>query len=127
MKIMIVEDHEAVRASLRDFLNTAMPGSHVLEAATGEEALEVAFDEEPEVVLMDLGLPGMTGLEATRRLTVVAPRSRVVVCSVHEGSVYKQAALAAGAVGFVPKREANERLVPLIRTLRALAPAGAEA
>ncbi len=67
--ILVVDDHEAVRWGLREWLEMAFPGCRVIEANSGEEAIVLTINESPRVVLMDINLPGMNGIEATRRST----------------------------------------------------------
>ncbi len=71
--ILIVEDHEAVRKALRDWLEEVFPQYGVIDAASGEEAMALLRVESPRLVGMDLGLPGMTGIEATRQIKVTMP------------------------------------------------------
>jgi two-component system invasion response regulator UvrY len=117
--ILIVEDHDAVRGSLREWLETMFPQCHVVEAASGEEALILAQANMPQLVIMDIGLPQMSGIEATRRIKVQVPGARVVMLTIHEDDAYRTDAEAAGASAFVPKRRMQTKLIP---TLMALLP-----
>jgi two-component system invasion response regulator UvrY len=117
--ILIVEDHDAVRGSLREWLETMFPQCHVVEAASGEEALILAQANMPQLVIMDIGLPQMSGIEATRRIKVQVPGAQVVMLTIHEDDAYRTDAEAAGASAFVPKRRMQTKLIP---TLMALLP-----
>jgi DNA-binding NarL/FixJ family response regulator len=115
--ILIVEDHEAVRASLLNLLGAAFTDCRFLEAKTGEEAIALVSAHRPEIVLMDIGLPKITGIEATRRVKAEVPTTMVVVISIHEAPNYRADADAAGANAFILKSEIPSKLIPLIKEL----------
>jgi DNA-binding NarL/FixJ family response regulator len=115
--ILIVEDHDAVRTSLRELLCATFPGCSFLEARTGEEALAMASAYPPHIVLMDLALPGMNGIEAVRHLKASAPDAQVVMLTIHEDAEYKLGASAAGASAYVTKGEMHSSLVPILTAL----------
>ena len=111
--ILIVEDHEAVRASLRNLLVASFADFQFLEAATGEEAMALVRSHRPEIVLIDIGLPEMSGIEATRHIKTEVPKTKVVVMTIHEAPDYHTDADAVGASGFLLKKEISSKLVPL--------------
>lgn len=115
--ILIVEDNDAVRTSLRELLCATFPGCSFLEAKSGEEALALASPHPPDIVMMDLVLPGMDGIEATRHMKASAPDVQVVMLTIHEGSAYRADAAAAGASAFVAKRTMHTELIPVLATL----------
>ena len=115
--ILIVEDHAAVRKSLRDWLSVMLPDCKFAQAQSGEEAVAMTGAEPPDLVLMDIGLPGMNGIEATRRIKAIAPITPVVILSIHEEDAYQLDAAAAGASAFVCKRVMQTELAPVIQTL----------
>jgi DNA-binding NarL/FixJ family response regulator len=115
--ILIVEDHDALRASLRHWLKAVFVGCRWLEAASGEEAVAVAGAEFPDLVLMDIGLPDMNGIQATKQIKGVAPQARVIIVTVHEAPEYRFDAVAAGASGYVVKRDVTKDLIPLMQRL----------
>jgi DNA-binding NarL/FixJ family response regulator len=115
--ILIVEDHTALRASLRDWLGFSLPGCDFIEAATGEEAVTRACAQPPHLVLMDIRLPQMNGLEATRRLKAVLPQVPVVMLTIYEAPEYGAAAAAAGASAFVLKRRMDVDLLSVLKKL----------
>ncbi len=117
--ILIVEDHDTVRASLRDWLAAVFPAARFVDSATGEEAVRLAREWRPTIVLMDIGLPQMNGIETTRQIMQAAPQTKVVILTIHEAAAYQQAAEAAGAAAFVPKRKMYADLLPVLRTLTA--------
>jgi two-component system invasion response regulator UvrY len=116
-KILIVEDHDAVRRSLRDWLKVEFPQYRVIEAVSGEEAMALTQIESPHLVVMDITLPGMSGIEATRQIKATLPSAQIVMLTVHEDETYRADATAAGASAYVPKRAMQTELV---RTLAAL-------
>ncbi len=105
MKILIVDDHPIVRAGLRRLL--AAEGHHeIREAANGREALSVYRDERPDLVILDINLPGIGGLEITRRLRIEDAAARILVLSMHADPIYVTRALQAGAGGYLGKNAA---------------------
>jgi len=115
--ILIVDDHPAVRRSLRSWLVKALPTYEFSEAVNGEEALARLGEQRPALVLMDINLPGMSGIEATRRITATAPGVPVVIVSMHDTEAYRQDAAAAGAAAFVAKERMGFELLPLLQRL----------
>lgn len=115
--ILIVDDHQALRSSLRDWMETMFPLCRVMEAASGEESIDIANEMTPHVVLMDIGLPGMNGIEAARCIKAAVPGARIVMLTIHEGSSYRADAVEAGACAFVPKRRVQKELIPVLTNL----------
>jgi DNA-binding NarL/FixJ family response regulator len=115
--ILIVEDHDAVRASLREWLKAVYPQYRILDASTGERALALAKERPPSLVIMDITLPGISGIEATRRIKATVPAVQVVVLTIHEDEHYRVDAEAAGASAYVPKRTMQTELLPIISAL----------
>jgi DNA-binding NarL/FixJ family response regulator len=113
-KILIVEDHKALRRALRDWLASYFEGCRFMDVGSGEEAVALSTREPPDIVLMDVGLPGIDGIEATRQIKAAAPATHVVVLTIHEESVYRAAAAKAGASAFVPKRKMHTELIPVL-------------
>ncbi len=110
IKILLADDHSLVRASLKSLL-ADFPGIEVIaEAGNGREALELIAKYRPELVLMDISMPGLDGLEATRRIVKEHPNVRVVVLSMHATDVNVLQALRAGASGYVLKSSAPREL-----------------
>ena len=115
IRVLLVDDQPTVRQGLRMRLALEPDVSVVGEADDGEAALKLATDLRPDVVVMDLVMPGMDGLAATAALHGLAPGSAVVVLSLYDDAAMRQRALDAGAVGFVGKCEAAEALPAAIR------------
>lgn len=114
LRLYVVDDHAIVRAGVRLLLEE-QDGFHVVgEAATGERALEQAPELAPDVVLLDLSLPGMNGIETARALHAVLPGARFVALSMYEDPAYVQSFFQAGGSGYVPKSSVEMQLVDAI-------------
>ena len=119
IKLMLVDDHDVVRTGLRSFLET-QPGLKVIaEANNGLEALEQAKKAQPDIVLMDVTMPDMDGMEATRQLKRLYPECQVLVLTVHSDKQYFMQMLAAGASGYLTKQAAADELVAAIKAIAA--------
>jgi two-component system invasion response regulator UvrY len=114
VKILLVDDHAIVRSGLRRLFAT-LPGARVSEAATGREALALVRSERPELIVLDLNLPGLGGLELLRRILIEYPEARVVVLSMHAEALYASRAIRAGAVGYLSKNASPEELLEAVR------------
>ncbi|MBP7692728.1 MAG: response regulator transcription factor [Anaerolineales bacterium] len=119
IRLMLVDDHAVVRSGLRMLLAGEPDLEIISEATNGEEALGQAIALEPDVVLMDIGLPDFSGIEVTRELKAARPRVAVVALTIHEDEEYFFQMLQAGASGYVPKRAAPEELITAVRTAAA--------
>ena len=117
--MLVVEEHEEVRAALRAWLLGSYPELKVREARSMAEALERAGEARPDLVLMNIELPGPNGIEATRQLRRRDPQCAVVIMSFHDSEALRVAAMAAGASAFVSKRELPGALLPILSELRA--------
>jgi NarL family two-component system response regulator LiaR len=113
--VLIVDDHAVVRGGVRGYLEAQPDMSIAGEAASGEEAVRLAADQVPDVVLMDLVMPGMDGVEATRRVRRVSPRSQVVVLTSYHEDVHIFPAIKAGALSYLLKDVGPEELAEAIR------------
>jgi DNA-binding NarL/FixJ family response regulator len=118
-KILIVEDHDAVRCGLRMWLEAEFPQCRVIEASTGEEAVALAQTESPQLVVMDIRLPGIDGIEVTRRIKASSPFTQIVVLTLCDGEAYRARAAAAGASAYVPKHAATTKLMATLAPLLA--------
>jgi len=117
IRLMLVDDHDIVRAGLRSFLESQTGFQVVGEAGDGEEAIQVALETHPDVIVMDISMPKVDGMEATRRLHALCPECRVLALTVHQDKQYFFEMLAAGAVGYVTKHAAAEDLVAAVRSV----------
>lgn len=117
-RILLVDDHELVRRGLRALLEM-QPGYEICgEAADGREALELAQELRPDIVIMDLALPELNGLEATRRILQQVRNTEVLILSMHDSEHYVRETVAAGARGYVLKSDAGRDLVAAVEALR---------
>jgi two-component system, NarL family, invasion response regulator UvrY len=119
IRVMLVDDHRLVRAGLRRVLDEQPDMRVVVEAASGEDALELARKEPPDVVLMDVNMPGIGGLETTRRLLQRNPAIKVIAVSMHMEEPYPSRLLGVGAVGYIGKDSAADEVVAAIRRVNA--------
>jgi two-component system, NarL family, invasion response regulator UvrY len=111
IRVLLVDDHAVVRAGFRRLLHDTADIQVVAEAADGRQSCQCYLETRPDVVVMDLSLPEMSGLEAIRRILARDPLARVLVFSMHEEAVFAERALEAGAVGYITKSSAPEVLV----------------
>lgn len=110
MRIVLADDHTLVRGGIRALLES-IPGVEVVaESGDGREALERIVEHEPEVALLDIGMPGMNGLEVARQAAKSAPRTKVVILSMHADAAYVKQALQAGVAGYMLKGAAVAEL-----------------
>ena len=114
-RLLLVDDHAVVRSGLRMLLEGQHDVEIVGEAATAAEALAAAGRLSPDLILMDIGLPDKTGIEATREIKARFPAISIVALTIHEDEEYFFKMLDAGASGYVPKRAAPEELLTAIR------------
>jgi DNA-binding NarL/FixJ family response regulator len=109
-RVLLVDDHEIYRAGLRGLLEEA--GTDIVgEAATGESALEIVEEKHPNVVIMDLNMPGIGGIEATRQITTLAPLTRVIMLTVSSAAPDITDAVLAGACGYLLKSATTQEIV----------------
>ena len=113
--VLLVDDHELVRRGVRAFLETQPGITVVAEAGGGEEAVRLAAEHAPDVALMDLIMPGMDGVEATRRLTAQSPRTNVIVLTSYHDDEHVFPAIRAGALSYVLKEVGPEQLADAVR------------
>jgi NarL family two-component system response regulator LiaR len=112
--IIIADDHEVVRNGVRSYLETVPDFDVVGEAASGEEAIALVSELIPDVVLMDLIMPGLDGVETTRRIKKISPRTHVVVLTSYHEDVHIFPALKAGAIAYILKDMKMEKLVDVL-------------
>ncbi len=117
IRVVLVDDHQLVRTGIRMILESTEDVRIVGEAESGEEAMEVVRRVRPDVVLMDISMPGMGGLEATRKLLSVDPELRIVVLSVHVEEPYPSRFMKVGAAGYLTKDCAVEEMLAAITTV----------
>jgi len=112
--VMLVDDHSVVRMGFRLLLEGSSDIRVVAEAESGEDAVRRFDETRPDVVVMDISMPGIGGLEAIRRILAREPAARILVLSAHEDAMHARRVLKAGAVGYLTKRSAAEALIQAI-------------
>lgn len=115
ISLLLVDDHEVVRSGLRMLLENEADLLILGEASTGGQALDMAERLKPDVVIMDITLPDISGIDATRRIKGAYPKVAIVALTIHEDQQYFFEMLQAGASGYVPKRAAPDDLITAIR------------
>jgi two-component system invasion response regulator UvrY len=115
IRVMLVDDHAVVRMGFRLLLEGAPDIKVAAEAESGEEAVRAFPEIKPDVVVMDISMPGIGGIEAIDRILAREPQARVLVLSAHEDAMHARRVLKAGAVGYLTKRSAAEELMQAIR------------
>jgi len=119
IRLLLVDDHQVVRSGLRMLLGNESDVEIVADAGTAAEALEAVKQFHPNVVLMDIGLPDLSGIDATKLIKQTDPEVAVVALTIHEDEEYFFKMLEAGAGGYVPKRAAPDELLTAIRAAAA--------
>ena len=114
--ILIADDNQVFRAEMKRLLG-GEPQVTVAEAGDGEGALRLAQELRPEVVLMDIVMPRMDGLEATRRIKAVQPETKVIILTIHDEEPYRKAARESGADAFLLKKTVMAEIIPTLRVL----------
>ncbi len=117
IRVMLVDDHAVVRTGFRLLLQSVPDISVIGEAESGEVAFARYAELTPDVVVMDLAMPGMGGLEALKRIRSRHPQARVLALSAHDDPVHARRALQEGALGFLSKRSAPEALIEAVTTV----------
>jgi two-component system response regulator DegU len=115
--VLIVEDHIVVRKSLRNRLESEFTNILVVEAESGEEAISIVKKDLPDIIIMDIDLPHMSGIETTRQIKSFSLDARVVMLTIHGDKMYRRDAEAAGADAYVPKKMLHTELFPVLEIL----------
>ncbi len=118
LRILIVDDHAVVRRGVRSLLESEKGFEITGEASTGREAVDMARRLQPDVVVMDLSLPELNGLDATRQILKDSPRSEILVLTMHHSEELARDVLQAGARGYVLKSDADQSLIAAVTSLR---------
>jgi len=115
LRLLVVDDHIVVRTGLKSLLSTQPEMVVVGEAADGQEAIDRARELRPDVIIMDISMPVMDGIEATRRITAAMPEANILALTVHEDKQFFLSMVAAGARGYISKQAASQDLVAAIQ------------
>ncbi len=115
MRVLIADDQKHARQGLRALVGAMHPDAEILEAATGSEAVALAEEKRPRLVILDVRMPDLDGIEAARRIRSRSPETKIVIVTVD--AACSREALAAGADAFIAKWESPERLVAVLSSL----------
>ncbi len=115
ISVLLVDDHEVVRAGYNRLLEATPDITVIAEASDGETAYSLFQQHQPDVLVMDLSMPGIGGLEASRRILASHPDARILVFSVYENEIFLSRALDMGVLGYISKRSASQVMIEAIR------------
>lgn len=115
INVLLADDHELVRSGIKHLLDEQSDIRVIAEAATGEEAIQLVRQREPDVVLMDVNMPGMGGIEATRKLLQSFPKLKIIALTVHTNDPFPVRLLRAGAMGYLTKGSPVGEMIEAIR------------
>ncbi len=117
IRLMIADDHGIFRSGLRALLEQEGDIEVVGKAENGDEAIEMAVEKQPDVIMMDISMPGISGIEATRRIYEQVPSAKVLILTIHEDKFMAQEALSAGAKGYILKKALKDDVLNAIHTV----------
>lgn len=117
IKVLLVDDHDLVRTGIKRLLDDVSDIEVVAEAGTGEQAVRIVRESKPDVVLMDVSMPGIGGLEATRKINKSCPDTKVIIVTIHDNDPFPVRLLEAGALGYLTKGCDIDNIVDAIRTV----------
>jgi DNA-binding NarL/FixJ family response regulator len=117
MRVVLADDHEVVRKGIRAIVNGHPPWTVCGEAENGQQAIDLVLELKPDLVVLDLSMPVMNGLQATARIRQLAPSTKILVLSMHDSSQVEHGALAAGADAFLTKGASTDTFIRTVTTL----------
>jgi DNA-binding NarL/FixJ family response regulator len=117
MKILLADDHAVVRRGLKTILETDLPGSVVSEAVDGIQAVDLAVRTKPDLIILDIGMPGISGLDAIPQILRKTPAARILILSVYKGKDFVEQAFQSGARGYLLKECAVHELVRAVKAI----------
>ena len=117
LNVLLVDDHSVVRMGFKMLIDSEKDMQVIAEAETGEDGIIKFQEVKPDVIVMDITMPGIGGLEAIERIIAKDKNAKILVLSAHEDSVHPKRVLSAGAIGYLTKRSAAEELINAIRTV----------
>ena len=118
VRILVADDHQVVRTGLRALLESKSGWQVCAEAANGREAVEKAGQLKPDVAVLDIGMPLLNGVEATRQIRKLSPQTEILILTMHDSELLIQEVLGAGALGYILKDDADRNLVAAVDALR---------
>jgi two-component system invasion response regulator UvrY len=117
LKILLVDDHSVVRMGFKMLIDSEADMEVIAEAESGEEGIKKFQETKPDLIIMDITMPGIGGLDAIERIIAKDKHTKILVLSAHEDSVHPKRVLSAGALGYLTKRSAAEELINAIRSV----------
>lgn len=117
IRVLLAEDHNVVRDGLRLLLNAQPDIEVIAEASTGREVIALARQDCPDVVVLDISMPDLDGIQAAGLIRVECPQSQILILTMHESDIYFFRALEAGAAGYILKKAASEELINAVRAV----------
>ena len=117
IRVFIADDHEFIRAGLKSILSSSVDIDVIGEAATGQEVLQALREGNPDALILDMSMPGLSGLELIKRIKTEWPKQKILVLTMHTNKQYAVRAIRAGATGFLSKASASEELVAALRKI----------
>src|SRR5215470_12180948 len=118
LRILVADDHHVVRTGLRALLESKTGWLVCAEAANGREAVEKASELQPDVAVLDIGMPLLNGVEATRQIRKVSPKTEILILTMHDSEQMIQGVMDAGARGYILKDDADKNLLAAVESLR---------
>jgi DNA-binding NarL/FixJ family response regulator len=118
VRILVADDHQVVRTGLRALLESKSGWQVCAEAANGREAVEKAGQLKPDVAVLDIGMPLLNGVEATRQIRKLSPQTEILILTMHDSELLIQEVLGVGALGYILKDDADRNLVAAVDALR---------
>ncbi len=118
LRILIADDHEVARKGIRSILESHSGWEVCCEARDGREAVELASQSKPDVLLLDIGMPNLNGLDAARQILAVSPDARILILTIHDSEQVVREVLSAGARGFLLKSDAGRDLLAAVEALQ---------
>jgi len=117
LRILVADDHDIIRRGVRDVLSSQLGWEVCAEATTGREAVSLAEEHRPDIVVMDVGMPRLNGLEAARAIRKILPKAEILILSVHYAEHLVRLALDAGAHGYILKSDPDQNLLAAVEAL----------
>ncbi len=118
-RVLVVDDHTVIRRGIRSILRAWTEWDVSGEASSGEEAIELTKELKPDIVLMDISMPGMGGLEATKLIRKIYPQAKILLLTLHDSPEWAETALRAGARGYVLKSDSGAELLRALKVVAA--------
>jgi DNA-binding NarL/FixJ family response regulator len=115
--IVIAEDHAGIRSSVKQWLSRVFDDYEIRDVGTGEDAVELCKEARPEVVVIDIKMPGINGILATQQIKKILPDTKIIILTIYDVPAFRAGALEAGASAFLSKNDMYRDLIPTIRRL----------